>query len=213
MAIYRCAVPQGPYVPDVHPTLLHESATQTDIAAMQAHIYLCDDAPKGAAKKKGGPSFREERSAMMGLGGGDAQKSLRDLARGGSSSLLHHKVIAARLYCTIKQIPDSCPIETGRASIHCCCSHSAHDHVILEPLEVKTMHCQLWGQTKHSMVAIISACYNTCTQCPCNFGLEVKAEMSIAESLGQSATAGSLHRNIHLLGAGCCYAACTRYRG
>ena len=59
---------------------------------MQAHIYLCDDAPKGAAAKKGGPTYRDERSRMMGLGSGDAPTSLRSIARGDASSTLHRKV-------------------------------------------------------------------------------------------------------------------------
>lgn len=66
--------------------------TCNPLMCMQAHIYLCDDAPKGVSMEKDGPSFRDERSAMMGLGTDSAPQSVRGLARGDPSSPLHHKV-------------------------------------------------------------------------------------------------------------------------
>jgi hypothetical protein len=75
-----------------YPWLPRKLLTRSLLMCMQAHIYLCDDAPKGVSMNKDGPSFRDERSAMMGLGTDFAPQSVRDLARGDPTSPLHHKV-------------------------------------------------------------------------------------------------------------------------
>jgi hypothetical protein len=57
--------------------------------------------------EKDGPSFRDERSAMMGLGPEFTPQSVRGLARGDPSSPLHHKVRSVSWRCCASSTPSA----------------------------------------------------------------------------------------------------------
>lgn len=64
--------------------------SSTSIVSLQGHVYLCDDAPKTALAPNGA-TYRNERTAMMGLEGDASPTSLRVLTRGDANSPLFRK--------------------------------------------------------------------------------------------------------------------------